>query len=217
LRQHDVEQHAQAASAQVARRLDVLRLDRCHCAREEQRHERGLLPHEGDDDASPVEQALRLQRLDHSGPDQHVVQHAVLGEERAHDLPGDDERDEQRPAVEPAQHRDGALVLAQREIPCNRDRHHADQDRGQEHDADREDEILLIQVPRLGEVFPGEAAARVAESEDRGEDQRKDEEQRDDRERRRDERIRAPSRRGTGVAQASAISGRLARTLPRYP
>ena len=45
----------------------------------------------------------------------------------------------------------------------------------------------------LAKCSKREAAARVAEREDGGEDQRKDEEQRDDRERRRDERVRAPS------------------------
>ena len=37
--------------------------------------------------------------------DQHVIEHAVLGEERPHHLAGDDERNEQRPPVEPAQDR----------------------------------------------------------------------------------------------------------------
>ena len=61
-------------------------------------------------------------RLDQPGADQHVVEHAVLGEERPHHLAGDDERNEQRPAVEPAQHRHRARILAERQVAGDRDR-----------------------------------------------------------------------------------------------
>ena len=43
-------------------------VERRHRAGEQQRDERRLLPHEGDDDAAPVEQALRGQRLDQPEP-----------------------------------------------------------------------------------------------------------------------------------------------------
>ena len=105
---------------------------RRHRAGQQQRDERRLLPHEGDDDAAPVEHALRRERLDQPGADEHVVEHAVLGEERAHHLPGDDERDEQRPAIEPAQDRDRARILAERQIAGDRDGDEPDQHRRQE-------------------------------------------------------------------------------------
>ena len=58
LRQHDVDQHAPARRAEIARRLDVLPFQRRHRAGEQQRHERRLLPDERDDDAAPVEHRL---------------------------------------------------------------------------------------------------------------------------------------------------------------
>ena len=56
--------------AEVARRLDVRRLDRRHRAGDHQRHERRLLPHEGEHDAAPVEIALRGERLEQAAADQ---------------------------------------------------------------------------------------------------------------------------------------------------
>ena len=100
LRQHDLDQHAQPRGAEIARRLDRRAVDRRHGAGEHQRDERHLLPDEGDDDAAPVEQARRLQRLEHAERDERVVHQPVLGEERAHALRRDDEGDEQRPAIE---------------------------------------------------------------------------------------------------------------------
>ena len=93
-----------------------------HRAREHQRHEGHLLPDEGDDDAAPVEEALRLQRLEQPERDERVVHEPVLGEERAHALRRHDERDEERPAVEPAQDRDEPGRLAERQLAGDGDR-----------------------------------------------------------------------------------------------
>ena len=68
LRHDDLEQHAQARGAEVARRLDGRAIERRHRARDQQRGERRLLPDEGDDDAAPVEEAHRLDRLVQAEP-----------------------------------------------------------------------------------------------------------------------------------------------------
>ena len=44
-----------------------------------------------------------------------------LARKRAHHLAGDDEGNEQRPAIEPAQHGDRARVLAERQIAADGD------------------------------------------------------------------------------------------------
>ena len=168
----------------------MLRLDRRHRAGQEQRDERRLLPHEGNHDAAPVEQALRRQGLDQAAADQHVVEHAVLGQERTHELSRDDKRDEQRPAVEPAQHRHGAGMPAEREITGNRDRDQADQERRQQDDRQREQQVGGVVVERLPEVLEGEFAAFAAERDHAGHDERRDKEQADDGQCGRDQRQR---------------------------
>jgi hypothetical protein len=125
--------------------------------------------------------------------DQHVVEHAVLGEERAHHLRGDDERDEQRPAVEPAQDRQRARVLAQRQVAGDRDRDDADPERRDQDDRGREPQVGRVELERLREVLGREAAVLAAEGEDGGHDERRDEERRDDREGRRREREADPA------------------------
>src|SRR3954451_8318860 len=57
---------------------DHAAVERGHGTRHHQRHERGLLPHVGRDQPSPVEEALRPERLEEPGPDQGVVQEPVL-------------------------------------------------------------------------------------------------------------------------------------------
>ena len=76
------------------RRLDGGAVERGHGARDEQRDERRLLPDEGDHDSAPVEEAGGLVDLQDAERDEGVVHQAVLGEERAHALRRDHERDE---------------------------------------------------------------------------------------------------------------------------
>ena len=58
----DVREDPQGAGTHVAGGLDQRAVERGHGAGDHQRDERGLLPHEGHDDAAPVEEALALQR-----------------------------------------------------------------------------------------------------------------------------------------------------------
>src|SRR4030095_12603195 len=154
--------------------------------------EGGLLPHERHHDAAPVEQALRCEWLNQSGTDQHVIEHPVLRKERAHDLAGDDERDEQRPAIEPAQRRHGARVFAQRQVARDRDGDEPDQDRRQEHDADGEQEIRPVEVPGLDEVLEREIAVLASKGEHARKNQRQYEKSENHPERRGDKRVRLP-------------------------
>ena len=124
------------------------------------------------------------ERLDQAAADQHVVEHAVLGEERAHELPGHDERDEQRPAVEPAQDRHGARDSRRASgSPRWRSPRRRSATVDSSDDADREDQVGAIELARLGEVLEREAAVLRPEGEHGRQHQRNDEEHRDDRER----------------------------------
>ena len=121
-----------------------------------------------------------------------MIQHPVLRQKRAHHLTRDDERNKQRPAIQPAQHGDSARIFTQRQITGDRDRDHADQHGRQEDDPDREQEIGAIQIPRLGEMLERELAGLAAKRKHRRHRERQHKEYGDDGERRPDERVGAP-------------------------
>jgi hypothetical protein len=79
-------------------------------------------------------------RGEDAGLDQHAVHQAVLGEEGAHELARHDERDEKRPAIEPAQDGDGGRIVAEHEIAA--DRHREDGDQGGREADDHEGEEM---------------------------------------------------------------------------
>src|SRR5207248_9803833 len=123
--------------------------------------------HERDDNAAPVEKALRRERLDQPAPDEHVVEHSVLGEERAHELPGDDERYKKWPSIEPSQDRNRARMPSEREVTSDRDRGQPDQQRREENDRQREQQVGRIEVERFREVLERERAVLAAKRDHR--------------------------------------------------
>ena len=91
-------------------------------------------------------------RVEQAGGDERVVHEPVLGEESAHALRRDDEGDEQRPAVEPAQRRDQPWRLAERQLAGDGDRDQRDQRRRDEDDEEREADVGGVELERLLEV-----------------------------------------------------------------
>src|SRR5690606_18149897 len=146
---------------------------------DEHRYEGGLLPDEGDDDAAPVEEAHRLQGSDDANADQHVVHEAVLGEKGAHNLADHDERDEQRPAIEPAQERDRARIFAEHKIAADHDRQQTDDRRRKRDNDNSEDDVGRVEFEGLDEIAEAKAVLD-REGADHGTGQRNHEQQNDD-------------------------------------
>jgi hypothetical protein len=119
-----------------------------------------------------------------------VTTHAVLRQERAHQLARNDERDEQRPAIQPAQHGDDARMLAQHQIAADRDRADPDHRRRQRDDHHGEQDVAGVELERLGEIAERPGAVLVDERRHQREAERVDEQRQQDQQGRRDQRKR---------------------------
>src|SRR5690606_9787482 len=106
--------------------------------------------------------------------DQQIVHQPVLGEEGAQDLADDDEGNEQRPAIEPAQDGDGARVFAQHQIAADGDGKQADERGRQRYDHHREDDVGRVEFEGFDEVAKTESILDP-ERADRGGGERDDE------------------------------------------
>jgi len=119
LRQNNLDENAQPPGTKIASGFNRAAIDGCHCTCQQQRDKWRLFPDECNDDATPVEKAHCLQGGKDPCFDEQAVHQPVLGKEGAEYLANDNEGDEKRPAIEPAQDSDSARVRAKRQVTAD--------------------------------------------------------------------------------------------------